>query len=108
VSSLCLVGVAVYIWLVSHAQKVDYQGLSKEVFFLHHSCSEWAALQLPSLQRGALREWGDGCGWNETLRNKVTTSLGYVLSLVLAMVNAHHVALVGCISGGFKMEQQLL
>lgn len=33
VSSLCLVGVTVRFWLLSHRQKADYQGLTRDVCF---------------------------------------------------------------------------
>lgn len=106
------VGVAACFWLVSHSEKIDCQGLSKDVhlpsLYQQLSSLQQEALQLPALQRGALRECAGGWGWFETCRTKVVTSLGYLLSLVLTMFNYHHMAIRGCILGGINMEQQLL
>lgn len=109
-STLCLV--AACFWLVSHRQKIDCQGLSKDVhlpsLYQQLSSQQQGVLQLPVPQRGALRESAAGWGWIEKCRTQVATSLGYILSLVLTMFNFHHMAIRGCcILGGFNMQQWL-
>lgn len=64
-SNLCLVvGVAACFWLVSHRQKIDCQGLSKDVhlpsLYQQPSSLQQEALQLPALQRAALRKCAGG------------------------------------------------
>lgn len=111
-SNLCLVGVAVCFWLVSHSQKIDCQGLSNDVhlpsLYQQPSSPQQESLQLLVLQRGALRECAGAWARNETCRTKVATSLGCVLSPVLTMFNSYHVAIRDSILGGFNMEQLLL